>query len=214
VPLAGASGSQCSEPRDRVGGRPASLRCPMTQPDPDLWPHVLSTIAAGTSLDRDEAAAAMRAVMSGEATPAQVGGLLMALRTKGETVEEIEGLADTMLGFANAVVPPDRSWTPAGPAGIEAGRSTSRRSLPWSLRAPASPSPSTATGPRRPSAARQTCSRRSASGSTSTRPGSNAAWPRPGSHSSSRRCSTPRWVTRARFAASSASQPSSISSAR
>ncbi|HKN80451.1 MAG TPA: anthranilate phosphoribosyltransferase [Actinomycetota bacterium] len=78
----------------------------MTQPDPDLWPHVLSKIAAGTSLDRDEAAAAMRVVMSGEATPAQVGGLLMALRTKGETVEEIEGLADTMLGFANPVAPP------------------------------------------------------------------------------------------------------------
>ena len=77
----------------------------MTQPDPDLWPHVLSKIAAGTSLDRDEAASAMRVVMSGEATPAQVGGLLMALRTKGETVEEIEGLADTMLGFANPVAP-------------------------------------------------------------------------------------------------------------
>ena len=93
----------------------------MTQPDPDLWPHVLSKIAAGASLDRDEAAAAMRAVMSGEATPAQVGGLLMALRTKGETVEEIEGLADTMLGFANAVVPPVPVVDTCGTGGDRSG---------------------------------------------------------------------------------------------
>jgi anthranilate phosphoribosyltransferase len=93
----------------------------MTQPDPDLWPHVLSKIAAGTSLDRNEAAAAMRLVMSGEATPAQVGGLLMALRTKGETVEEIEGLADTMLGFANPVVPPVPVVDTCGTGGDRSG---------------------------------------------------------------------------------------------
>ena len=99
----------------------------MTQPDPDLWPHVLSKLSAGTSLDRDEAAEAMRLVMSGEATPGQVGGLLMALRTKGETVEEIEGLADTMLGFANPVDPP-------APVGVR-GRATVREA--GSLRRPA-----------------------------------------------------------------------------
>jgi anthranilate phosphoribosyltransferase len=93
----------------------------MTQPDPDLWPHVLSKIAAGTSLDRDEAAAAMRVVMSGEATPAQVGGLLMALRTKGETVEEIEGLADTMLGFATPVAPPVPVVDTCGTGGDRSG---------------------------------------------------------------------------------------------
>src|SRR4249920_3283039 len=93
----------------------------MTQPDPDLWPHVLSKIAAGTSLDRDEAAAAMRVVMSGEATPAQVGGLLMGLRTKGETVEEIEGLADTMLGFAHPVAPPVPVVDTCGTGGDRSG---------------------------------------------------------------------------------------------
>jgi anthranilate phosphoribosyltransferase len=93
----------------------------MTQPDPDLWPHVLSKIAAGASLDRDEAAAAMRVVMSGEATPAQIGGLLMALRTKGETVEEIEGLADTMLGFANPVAPPVPVVDTCGTGGDRSG---------------------------------------------------------------------------------------------
>jgi anthranilate phosphoribosyltransferase len=93
----------------------------MTQPDPDLWPHVLSKLSARTSLDRDEAAEAMRLVMSGETTPGQVGGLLMALRTKGETVEEIEGLADTMLGFANPVDPPAPVVDTCGTGGDRSG---------------------------------------------------------------------------------------------
>src|SRR6187397_1289875 len=93
----------------------------MTQPDPVLWPHVLSRLSARTSLDRDEAAEAMRLVMSGEATPGQVGGLLMALRTKGETVEEIEGLADTMLGFANPVDPPAPVVDTCGTGGDRSG---------------------------------------------------------------------------------------------
>ncbi|MGA9159670.1 MAG: anthranilate phosphoribosyltransferase [Actinomycetota bacterium] len=93
----------------------------MTQPDPDLWPHVLSTIAAGTALDRDEAAAAMRLVMSGDATPGQVGGFLMALRTKGETVDEIEGLADAMLALANTVDPPEPVVDTCGTGGDRSG---------------------------------------------------------------------------------------------
>src|SRR4029453_14868614 len=115
------AGPSLASPPDRVRGHPASLRCPMTQPDPDLWPHVLSKLSAGTSLDRDEAAEAMRLVMSGEATPGQVGGLLMALRTKGETVEEIEGLADTMLGFANPVDPPAPVVDTCGTGGDRSG---------------------------------------------------------------------------------------------
>jgi anthranilate phosphoribosyltransferase len=75
----------------------------MAEPDPDLWPHLLTKVAAREALSTEEAADAMRQVMTGEATPAQLGGLLMALRTKGETVDEIEGLARTMLEFANAV---------------------------------------------------------------------------------------------------------------
>ncbi len=93
----------------------------MTQPDPDFWPHALSKISAGTSLTRDEAAAAMRRVMSGEATPGQVGGLLMGLRTKGETVEEIEGLAATMLEFADPVDPPTPVVDTCGTGGDRSG---------------------------------------------------------------------------------------------
>lgn len=73
--------------------------------DPDLWPHILTRLTRGESLGADEAAEAMRQVMAGEATPGQIGGFLMALRTKGETVDEIEGLARTMLEFANPVLP-------------------------------------------------------------------------------------------------------------
>lgn len=70
---------------------------------PDFWPDLLSRLAAGESLTSAQAAEAMQAIMEEEATPAQVGGFLMALRTKGETVDEVEGLARTMLEKANAV---------------------------------------------------------------------------------------------------------------
>lgn len=93
----------------------------MAEPDPDLWPHALSTVSAGRSLERDEAAAVMRLVMAGEATPGQVGGLLMALRTKGESAEEIEGLADTMLEFAAKVDPPVPVVDTCGTGGDRSG---------------------------------------------------------------------------------------------
>jgi anthranilate phosphoribosyltransferase len=71
----------------------------------DLWPQVLSRLTARESLSADEAAEVMRLVMAGEASAAQIGGFLMALRTKGETADEIEGLVRTMLEFATPVRP-------------------------------------------------------------------------------------------------------------
>jgi anthranilate phosphoribosyltransferase len=64
------------------------------------WPDVLSTLLAGRDLDEETAAAAMGAVMEGEATPAQVAGLVTALRMKGETVSEITGLVRAMRAAA------------------------------------------------------------------------------------------------------------------
>ena len=56
----------------------------------------LARIADGRDLTRDEARAVMDEVMRGEATTAQIGGLLVGLRAKGETVDEITGFAEAM----------------------------------------------------------------------------------------------------------------------
>jgi anthranilate phosphoribosyltransferase len=71
---------------------------------PDIfWPRILSALAAGDSLSSQDAAGAMRIIMEGNATPGQIGGFLMALRTKGETVDELDGFASTALEFARPV---------------------------------------------------------------------------------------------------------------
>src|SRR5438552_3380237 len=86
-----------------------------------LWPDVLSRLNRGEHLSADEAASAMREIMQGQATPAQIGGFLMALRTKGETVEEIEGLAEATLEFAQPVRPPGPVVDTCGTGGDRAG---------------------------------------------------------------------------------------------
>jgi anthranilate phosphoribosyltransferase len=57
---------------------------------------LLNKVAGGASLTKDEARSAFDVMMSGEATPSQIGGFLMALRVRGETVEEIAGAVETM----------------------------------------------------------------------------------------------------------------------
>ncbi|MGH6719667.1 MAG: anthranilate phosphoribosyltransferase, partial [Alphaproteobacteria bacterium] len=57
---------------------------------------VLARLGAGANLGVDEARDAVDIIMSDEATPAQIGGFLMALRVRGETVDEITGAATTM----------------------------------------------------------------------------------------------------------------------
>ena len=56
----------------------------------------IAKVATGATLSRDEAASAFDSVMAGEATPSQMGGLLMALRVRGETVDEITGAVAVM----------------------------------------------------------------------------------------------------------------------
>jgi anthranilate phosphoribosyltransferase len=93
----------------------------MTEPDPDLWPRTLQTLVSGGALSVDQATEAMRAIMTGDVTPGQVGGFLMALRTKGETVDELEGLAAAVLEFANPVTPPGPVLDTCGTGGDRSG---------------------------------------------------------------------------------------------
>src|ERR1700712_5885013 len=62
---------------------------------PELKP-LLAKVAGRQPLTRDEARQAFEILMSGEATPSQIGGFLMALRVRGETVDEIVGAVTTM----------------------------------------------------------------------------------------------------------------------
>ena len=67
--------------------------------------QALTRLLDGHSLDRAQARAVMDAIMRGEATPAQIGGFLVALRAKGETAEEIAGCAEAMREHVLAVRP-------------------------------------------------------------------------------------------------------------
>lgn len=57
---------------------------------------IIAKVADGKSLTRDEARNAFNIMMSGDATPSQIAGLLMALRVRGETVDEITGAVEIM----------------------------------------------------------------------------------------------------------------------
>jgi anthranilate phosphoribosyltransferase len=67
--------------------------------------RVLQRLLDGHDLRREEARAVMGAIMRGEATPAQIGGFLVALRAKGETANEIAGCAEAMREHVLAVHP-------------------------------------------------------------------------------------------------------------
>lgn len=67
--------------------------------------EAISKLLEGTQLERAEARAVMNEIMRGEATPAQIGGFLVALRSKGETADEITGCAEAMRDHALVVRP-------------------------------------------------------------------------------------------------------------
>lgn len=67
------------------------------------WPEVLSTLLAGDDLSGEATAWAMDRIMRGEATDAQIAGFAVALRAKGETVDEVAGLVRTMYEHANTI---------------------------------------------------------------------------------------------------------------
>jgi len=67
------------------------------------WSAVLGTLTGGEHLTRAAASAAMADILEGRATPAQIGAFCVALRMKGETVDEMTGLLAAMLAYAEPV---------------------------------------------------------------------------------------------------------------
>ncbi|WP_299445219.1 anthranilate phosphoribosyltransferase [uncultured Phycicoccus sp.] len=81
------------------------------------WPDLLSALLRGEDLPTDAARWAMDRTMTGEASPVQLAGFLVALRAKGETVEELRGLADVMLEHAHRIEVPGPSTDIVGTGG-------------------------------------------------------------------------------------------------
>ncbi|MFR0352097.1 anthranilate phosphoribosyltransferase [Streptomyces sediminimaris] len=81
------------------------------------WPEVLNALLYGRDQSADATAWAMDQIMRGEATDAQIAGFVVALRAKGETVEEIAGLVRTMYEHANVIEVPGRTVDIVGTGG-------------------------------------------------------------------------------------------------
>jgi anthranilate phosphoribosyltransferase len=152
----------------------------------------INKVCRGEELAEDEAAAVLREVMEGRASPEETAGLLIALRTRGETADEIAGLARTMRELATKVdVGIDGLVDTAGTGG---GTPTFNVSTTAAFVAAGAGCPVAKHGnPRpRPNVDQRTCSRRSGRASTSA----PSRWPsasrRSASGSCSRRSTTPR----------------------
>jgi anthranilate phosphoribosyltransferase len=81
------------------------------------WPEVLAALVARNDLTSGQSAWAMGEILSGEATPAQIAGFAVALRSKGETVDELEGLVDAMYRHATPLVVTGRVLDVVGTGG-------------------------------------------------------------------------------------------------
>ena len=82
---------------------------------------LLAKVADGDSLDEVEAESAFEIIMSGDATPSQIGAFLMALRVRGETVAEITGAVRIMRAKALSIEAPDGAMDIVGTGGDASG---------------------------------------------------------------------------------------------
>ncbi|MFO0294356.1 MAG: anthranilate phosphoribosyltransferase [Rhodospirillales bacterium] len=89
--------------------------------DMDKIKALIARVADGHALGVDEARAGFEALMSGNATPAQMGGFLMALRVRGETIDEITGAAGVMRAKAAKISAPDDAIDIVGTGGDAIG---------------------------------------------------------------------------------------------
>jgi anthranilate phosphoribosyltransferase len=82
---------------------------------------IIAKVATGATLSREEASSAFDRMMSGEATPSQLGGLLMALRVRGETVDEITGAVSAVRAKMLRVKAPANAVDVVGTGGDGSG---------------------------------------------------------------------------------------------
>jgi len=90
-------------------------------PESPTWPGILSALLDGEDLSVAEATWAMEQIMTGDASPAQIGGFLVALRAKGETVDEIVGFRDAVLAHALPLDVPSMALDIVGTGGDRFG---------------------------------------------------------------------------------------------
>ncbi|AEV37891.1 Anthranilate phosphoribosyltransferase [Pseudovibrio sp. FO-BEG1] len=83
--------------------------------------NLIGIVADGNALDRPQAREAFEIIMSGAATPAQIGGFLMALRLRGETIDEISAAVETMRAKMIPVKAPDHAIDIVGTGGDASG---------------------------------------------------------------------------------------------
>ncbi|WP_405391321.1 anthranilate phosphoribosyltransferase [Streptomyces sp. NBC_01102] len=81
------------------------------------WPGVLTPLLRGENLTAEDTAWAMDRIMSGEATDVQIAGFAVALRAKGETVDEVTGLVNAMYAHARTIHVPGRTVDIVGTGG-------------------------------------------------------------------------------------------------
>lgn len=81
------------------------------------WPGLLRILLGGADLTSEQATWAMRQILSGDITPVQVAGFIVALRVKGETVEELDGLVSAMYAHAATIEVPGRTVDVVGTGG-------------------------------------------------------------------------------------------------
>jgi anthranilate phosphoribosyltransferase len=87
----------------------------------DEFKALIAKVATGAALSREEAAHAFDRMMSGEATPSQMGGLLMGMRVRGETVDEITGAVSAMRAKMLRVQAPANAVDVVGTGGDASG---------------------------------------------------------------------------------------------
>ena len=86
-------------------------------PSSHTWPDVLTALVTGHDLAREQTSWAMGEILGGGATPAQIAGFAVALRAKGETLDELEGLVAAMYEHATPMIASGRVLDVVGTGG-------------------------------------------------------------------------------------------------